>query len=41
MFPLKLEVVPSVAELPTCQKMFFAFAPPTQGTKKADVDERP
>ena len=28
MFPLKLQVVPRVAELPTCQKTFFAWAPP-------------
>src|SRR5438477_537598 len=27
-FPLKTLVVPKVAELPTCQKMFFAWAPP-------------
>src|SRR4051812_30277577 len=27
MFPLKLEVVPRVAELPTCQRMLAAFAP--------------
>jgi len=28
MFPLKIEFVPRVAELPTCQKMFLAWAPP-------------
>ena len=27
-FPLKMVVVPKVAELPTCQKIFFACAPP-------------
>src|SRR5512135_2606584 len=28
MLPLKTEPVPSVAELPTCQKMLAALAPP-------------
>ena len=28
MLPLKMEVVPSVAEVPTCQKMLAACAPP-------------
>src|SRR6185436_6350393 len=32
MFPLKLEVVPSVAELPTCQKTLAALAPPLRIT---------
>ena len=32
MFPLKTEVVPSVAELPTCQKMLRAWAPPARIT---------
>src|ERR1043165_6286422 len=31
-FPLKTEVVPSVAELPTCQKMLAALAPPLRIT---------
>ena len=30
MVPLKTEVVPRVAELPTCQKMFLACAPPVR-----------
>ena len=30
--PLKTEEVPSVAELPTCQKMFLAWAPPVKIT---------
>jgi hypothetical protein len=30
MFPLKMEFVPRVAELPTCQKMFLAWAPPAR-----------
>ena len=32
MVPLKTEEVPSVAELPTCQKMFLAWAPPVKIT---------
>src|ERR1043166_9381817 len=32
MFPLKTEVVPRVAELPTCQKMLAALAPPLRIT---------
>jgi hypothetical protein len=32
MVPLKLDVVPSVAELPTCQKTSAAFAPPLRIT---------
>src|ERR1035438_7708543 len=32
MVPLKTEDVPSVAELPTCQKMFLAWAPPVKMT---------
>src|ERR1017187_2869087 len=32
MVPLKTEEVPSVAELPTCQKMFLAWAPPVKMT---------
>jgi hypothetical protein len=28
MLPLKMEVVPSVAEVPTCQKMLASCAPP-------------
>src|SRR4051812_16501087 len=28
MFPLKIDVVPRVAELPTCQKILAALAPP-------------
>ena len=30
--PLKMEFVPRVAELPTCQKMFLAWAPPARTT---------
>ena len=30
MVPWTTEVVPSVAELPTCQKMLDAFAPPAK-----------
>ena len=37
MFPLKTEVVPRVAELPTCQKMFAALAPPLRITWRPDV----
>ena len=32
MVPLKTEEVPRVAELPTCQKMFLAWAPPVKMT---------
>src|ERR1017187_4034058 len=32
MVPLKIEFVPRVAELPTCQKMLAAFAPPMRTT---------
>ena len=32
MVPLKSEDVPRVAELPTCQKMFLACAPPVKMT---------
>jgi len=35
--PLKTEVVPKVAELPTCQKMFDADAPPLRITLRPDV----
>src|ERR1051325_5511268 len=37
MFPLKTEVVPSVAELPTCQKMLAALAPPLRITWRPEV----
>ena len=30
MVPLKMEFVPRVAELPTCQKMFLAWALPAR-----------
>src|ERR1051326_1967087 len=30
MFPLKIEFVPRVAELPTCQKILAALAPPAR-----------
>jgi hypothetical protein len=30
--PLKTAVVPKVAELPTCQKILAAFAPPVRKT---------
>ena len=32
MVPLKMENVPRVAEVPTCQKMFLACAPPARMT---------
>ena len=32
MVPLKTEVVPSVADAPTCQKMLAASAPPARRT---------
>src|SRR5690349_6263053 len=32
MLPLKIEVVPRVAELPTCQKILAALAPPARTT---------
>src|SRR4029077_3213014 len=32
MVPIKMELVPNVAELPTCQKMFLAWAPPARTT---------
>jgi hypothetical protein len=32
MLPLKVELVPRVAELPTCQKMLCAEAPPARTT---------
>ena len=35
--PLKTEVVPKVAELPTCQKMLEANAPPLRITLRPDV----
>ena len=35
--PLNVEVVPSVAELPTCQKTFVDFAPPLRITDRPDV----
>jgi len=35
--PLKTEVVPKVAELPTCQKMLEANAPPVRITLRPDV----
>ena len=37
MFPLKTEAVPSVAELPTCQKMLAALAPPLRITWRPEV----
>ena len=37
MFPAKTEVVPRVAELPTCQKMFAAWAPPLRMTWRPAV----
>src|SRR5437667_5595831 len=37
MFPLKTEVVPRVAELPTCQKILAAFAPPLRITWRPEV----
>ena len=33
MLPLKVELVPRVAELPTCQKMLCAWAPPARTTE--------
>lgn len=35
--PMKLDVVPIVAELPTCQKMFEALAPPLRITLRPEV----
>jgi hypothetical protein len=35
--PLKTEVVPRVAEVPTCQKMFEAFALPLKTIWRPDV----
>ncbi len=35
--PTKLELVPRVAELPTCQKTLHAWAPPTRVTVLADA----
>ena len=35
--PLKTEVVPKVAELPTCQKIFEANAPPLKITLRPEV----
>src|SRR5688572_23497453 len=35
--PLKTEVVPNVAELPTCQKMLDANAPPLKITLRPEV----
>jgi len=35
--PLKTEVVPKIAELPTCQKMLDANAPPLRITLRPDV----
>jgi hypothetical protein len=37
MFPLKVEPVPSVAELPTCQKTLQACAPPRRLTLLLDA----
>src|SRR5437879_4698728 len=37
MFPLKTEVVPRVAELPTCQKILAALAPPLRITWRPEV----
>src|SRR5688572_19817445 len=37
MVPLKTEVVPNVAEVPTCQKMLAADAPPLRKTLRPDV----
>jgi hypothetical protein len=37
MVPLKIVVVPRVAELPTCQKIFLACAPPLRITWRPDV----
>ena len=35
--PWRTEVVPSVAELPTCQKMFLSWQPPLRTTWRPDV----
>ena len=35
--PFKTDVVPKVAELPTCQKMLDANAPPLRNTLRPDV----
>src|SRR5207237_5087826 len=37
MFPLNTELVSRVAELPTCQKMLAALAPPLRITWRAEV----
>jgi hypothetical protein len=37
MLPAKVELVPSVAELPTCQKTLHAWAPPVRLTSLADA----
>jgi hypothetical protein len=37
MFPLNTEPVPSVAELPTCQKTLAALAPPLRITWRPTV----
>ena len=37
MLPLKTELVPSVAELPTCQKTLAALAPPVRMTWRPTV----
>src|SRR4051812_41545161 len=37
MFPLKTEVVPNVAEVPTCQKILVAKAPPLRITLRPEV----
>src|SRR5436190_1660695 len=37
MFPFKTELVPSVAELPTCQTMFVGWAPPLRITCRPAV----
>src|SRR6185436_18129216 len=37
MLPLNTEPVPRVAELPTCQKTFAAWAPPLRITCRPDV----
>jgi hypothetical protein len=41
MVPAKLEKVPRVAELPTCQKTSWAEAPPLSMTWLAGTDELP
>ena len=41
MFPFITLPVPSVAELPTCQYTFFAWAPPIRTTDPATVSAEP